>query len=60
MKPEHTDSTDHKSHPHQKEGEPTLRLVAWETTRNCNLDCVHCRASASLGPHSGELDTSEP
>ena len=34
-----------------------LRLVAWETTRNCNLSCVHCRASATLGPHSGELDT---
>jgi heme b synthase len=36
---------------------PELRLVAWETTRNCNLSCVHCRASATLGPHSGELDT---
>jgi AdoMet-dependent heme synthase len=36
----------------------TLRLVAWETTRNCNLSCVHCRASATRGPYSGELDTS--
>lgn len=35
----------------------TLRLVAWEITRNCNLSCVHCRASATRGPHSGELDT---
>ncbi|MBA3028595.1 MAG: heme b synthase [Desulfobacteraceae bacterium] len=34
-----------------------LRLVAWETTRNCNLSCVHCRASANMGPFSGELDT---
>jgi len=34
-----------------------LRLVAWETTRNCNLSCVHCRASADKGPFSGELDT---
>ena len=34
-----------------------LRLVAWETTRNCNLSCVHCRASATMGPFSGELDT---
>jgi heme b synthase len=49
------------SHPHhpQKESRSTLRLVAWETTRNCNLSCVHCRASATLGPHSGELDTAE-
>jgi AdoMet-dependent heme synthase len=36
---------------------PALRLVAWETTRNCNLSCVHCRASATLGPYRGELNT---
>jgi len=34
-----------------------LRLVAWETTRNCNLACKHCRASAHNGPFAGELDT---
>ncbi|MBW2218613.1 MAG: radical SAM protein, partial [Deltaproteobacteria bacterium] len=38
--------------------ESSLRLVAWETTRNCNLSCKHCRASATMGPYSGELDTS--
>jgi len=38
--------------------ESNLRLVAWETTRNCNLSCKHCRASATVGPYSGELDTS--
>ncbi len=26
-------------------------------TRNCNLACVHCRASATMGPYEGELDT---
>ncbi len=36
----------------------SLRLVAWETTRNCNLSCKHCRASATQGPYTGEL-TSE-
>jgi radical SAM protein with 4Fe4S-binding SPASM domain len=36
-----------------------LRLVAWETTRNCNLACVHCRASATMGPHEGELGSAE-
>jgi heme b synthase len=36
---------------------PALRLVAWETTRNCNLNCVHCRAAATCGPYSGELNT---
>lgn len=40
-----------------KDGVPTPRLIAWETTRNCNLSCVHCRASATSGPYSGELDT---
>jgi len=34
----------------------TLRLVAWEITRNCNLSCVHCRAAATCGPYDGELD----
>ena len=28
-----------------------LRMIAWELTRNCNLNCVHCRARASAGPH---------
>ena len=37
--------------------ENELRLVAWETTRNCNLSCVHCRASATCGPYTGELET---
>jgi len=46
-----------KIHPHKQE-ENSLRLVAWETTRNCNLSCKHCRASATMGPYSGELDTS--
>jgi len=47
-------------HPHSVSGDTknsTLRLVAWETTRNCNLNCAHCRASATMGPYSGELDT---
>ncbi|MES0349972.1 MAG: heme b synthase [Desulfobacteria bacterium] len=40
-----------------KDRESSLRLVAWEVTRNCNLSCIHCRASATLGPHLNELDT---
>lgn len=34
-----------------------LRLVAWEITRSCNLNCVHCRAAAERGPYPGELST---
>ncbi len=33
------------------------RMIAWEVTRSCNLNCVHCRAASSLGPYSGELST---
>jgi heme b synthase len=45
------------THPGGKDRESNLRLVAWEVTRNCNLSCIHCRASATLGPHLNELDT---
>ena len=59
------------AHPHSQAAQPphghghrpgkgkndNLRLVAWETTRNCNLACVHCRASATNGPYAGELST---
>ena len=59
MKDQHPKSPDHSFHAHQKSERSTLRLVAWETTRNCNLACIHCRASATTGPYSGELDTAE-
>jgi AdoMet-dependent heme synthase len=38
---------------------PPLRLLAWETTRRCNLNCRHCRAAATMGPYPGELSTAE-
>ncbi len=34
-----------------------LRMIAWEVTRSCNLNCVHCRAAANCGPYPGELPT---
>jgi heme b synthase len=34
-----------------------VRMIAWEVTRSCNLNCAHCRAAASCGPYSGELST---
>ncbi|MDD5475247.1 MAG: heme b synthase [Syntrophales bacterium] len=36
-----------------------LRMVAWEITRSCNLDCVHCRAAAKYGPYDGEFTTEQ-
>jgi AdoMet-dependent heme synthase len=32
-----------------------LNMIAWEVTRSCNLNCVHCRAAANCGPYPGEL-----
>ncbi len=34
-----------------------VRMIAWEVTRSCNLNCVHCRAASSCGPYAGELST---
>jgi heme b synthase len=34
-----------------------VRMIAWEVTRSCNLNCAHCRAAASCGPYRGELST---
>jgi MoaA/NifB/PqqE/SkfB family radical SAM enzyme len=39
--------------------EDTLRMVAWEITRRCNLACIHCRASSERGPYPDELTTDE-
>jgi len=36
-----------------------LRMIAWEITRQCNLSCIHCRASAQQGPYANELSTEE-
>lgn len=33
-------------------------LVIWEVTQACDLECVHCRASA-YERHEGELTTEE-
>lgn len=46
-----------KKHPNSDV--PELRLIAWETTRSCNLSCIHCRAAAEKGPYEGELSTKE-
>jgi len=34
-----------------------LNMIAWEVTRSCNLNCVHCRAAANCGLYPGELST---
>jgi heme b synthase len=39
--------------------EPVPRLVYWELTKACNLNCIHCRAEAEWGPFEGELSLEE-
>jgi radical SAM protein len=33
--------------------------IAWEVTRACAFNCVHCRADAQHQPHPDELNTAE-
>jgi heme b synthase len=49
----------HNSKINREKSTPPLRLLAWETTRRCNLACAHCRAAAGSGPYEGELSTVE-
>ena len=39
--------------------EHKLLLVAWEITRNCNLECKHCRSSSESQNYTGELSTAD-
>src|SRR5881628_3414067 len=39
--------------------ERTPFLIIWETTRACDLQCRHCRASARPDRDAGELTTEE-
>ena len=36
-----------------------LRLLAWEVTRSCPLNCRHCRGAAEHRQYEGELSTDE-
>ena len=42
-----------------KTDQPAPRVIAWESTRACNLACRHCRASAQREPDPDELTTAE-
>ncbi|NIA31851.1 MAG: radical SAM protein, partial [Actinobacteria bacterium] len=49
-------------HPHQQSdtiNKYMPRLIAWEVTRSCELNCRHCRAAARFGPYKNELTTGE-
>jgi heme b synthase len=49
----------HAAHPGPAADAPLPRLIAWEVTRSCLLNCKHCRAAARQGAYSGELTFAE-
>ncbi len=59
----HTQGLPSSGHEAHGKGHPgnanTIRLVAWETTRRCNLNCKHCRAVAENHPYDNELSTQD-
>ncbi len=38
---------------------PQLRILFWETTKSCNLQCIHCRAGEEHVGERGELTEEE-
>lgn len=44
---------------HAKPKTNELRMVAWEITRTCDLNCRHCRGAAESISYSNELSTEE-
>lgn len=39
------------------QGQETRPVVVWNSTRACNLRCLHCYANATAGPAGEEMDT---
>ena len=35
------------------------KWIAWEATGRCNLSCIHCRSSSTLGSSEGDFTTEE-
>ena len=61
-KPEHGHGHGHGNgggHGHGDKQAFVPRLIAWELTRSCNLNCRHCRAAARFGPYENEFKTDE-
>ncbi|MBT3311734.1 MAG: radical SAM protein [Desulfobacterales bacterium] len=51
----------HGNAPHQQEKSASERrpIVVWNTTRTCNLKCVHCYTDSDNKKYKGELSTGE-
>ncbi|UCG39227.1 MAG: radical SAM protein, partial [bacterium] len=35
------------------------KWIAWEITGKCNLNCIHCRSSSTMGSHQGDFSLEE-
>lgn len=51
------DSLRYREKPFNNTEESPRPVVVWNCTRQCNLSCVHCYASAGNHKSSGEMDT---
>jgi radical SAM protein with 4Fe4S-binding SPASM domain len=51
------DSLRYRDKPASRIGETPRPVVVWNCTRQCNLNCVHCYASADNHKMPGEMDT---
>ncbi|MBW1763148.1 MAG: radical SAM protein [Deltaproteobacteria bacterium] len=51
----------HGNAPHTQEKSASERrpIVVWNTTRTCNLKCVHCYTDSDVQKYTGELSTEE-
>ena len=43
----------------QKDGSSRKPIVVWNTTRTCNLNCIHCYSKSTSQYYEGELSTDE-
>ncbi|HHD11846.1 MAG TPA: heme b synthase [Deltaproteobacteria bacterium] len=59
MEKKHSEHTQHTHGAEEGRRVWLPKLIAWELTRSCNLDCIHCRAAARFGPYPNELTTEE-
>ena len=59
----HVGPDDHLRYGHKEPGLPSNGfsppIVVWNCTRQCNLHCIHCYASATSRGHPEEMDTGE-
>lgn len=42
-----------------KKNEFEPKWIAWEITRRCNLNCIHCRSASTMDSVDGAFDTDE-